>query len=161
MRSASARDAGRRSRRAGRYERPVAYVRRGNRRIVPARASRGRVPAARLRPARIAEHFKNARRPLCAAVSARAPGGGLMLLKGQRGRRGRNGRRGVSAAVLDFFNLLDVFDPIRLAGFFRRSALIGAWEFKLLWVRPATYVLLLGAALLSAWSFSWLVTLLS
>ena len=48
-----------------------------------------------------------------------------------------------------------------LLGFLRRSALVGAWEFKLLWVRPATYVLLLGAALLSAWSFSWLVTLLS
>lgn len=48
-----------------------------------------------------------------------------------------------------------------VVGFLRRSALVGAWEFKSLWVRPATYVLLLGAALLAAWSFSWLVTLLS
>ena len=44
---------------------------------------------------------------------------------------------------------------------FKRGALIGAWEFRSFWLRPMTYVLLFSAALLAAWSFSWLVTLLS
>lgn len=36
-----------------------------------------------------------------------------------------------------------------------------AWEFKSFFLRPASYVLLLAAALTAGWSFSWLVTLLS
>ncbi len=35
------------------------------------------------------------------------------------------------------------------------------WEIKSFFVRPVSYLLLLGAALTAGWSFSWLVTLLS
>jgi ABC-2 type transport system permease protein len=43
----------------------------------------------------------------------------------------------------------------------RLSAAVWSWELKTFFRRPASYVLLLGAALTAGWSFSWLVTLLS
>jgi len=42
-----------------------------------------------------------------------------------------------------------------------RAAVVFAWEIRTFLFRPASYILLLGAALLAAWSFSWLITLLS
>jgi gliding motility-associated transport system permease protein len=43
----------------------------------------------------------------------------------------------------------------------RLSTAVWSWELKTFFRRPASYLLLLGAALTAAWSFSWLVTLLS
>jgi ABC-2 type transport system permease protein len=43
----------------------------------------------------------------------------------------------------------------------RGIAFVCAWEIKTFLLRPASYILLLAAALLAGWSFSWLVTLLS
>lgn len=48
-----------------------------------------------------------------------------------------------------------------LLRFLQRTATVARWEFRAFWLRPSGYVLLLGSALLAAWSFSWLVTLLS
>src|SRR5439155_4308828 len=45
--------------------------------------------------------------------------------------------------------------------FFRGVAVVFVWEIKAFFLRPVAYVMLLAAAILSGWSFSWLVTLLS
>lgn len=45
--------------------------------------------------------------------------------------------------------------------FVRTAAAVCAWEVRSFFLRPASYALLLAAALLAGWSFSWLVTLLS
>ncbi len=42
-----------------------------------------------------------------------------------------------------------------------RTGVVFAWEIKTFFLRPASYFLLLAAALVAGWSFSWLVTLLS
>jgi ABC-2 type transport system permease protein len=49
-------------------------------------------------------------------------------------------------------------DVLELA---RLSTAVWVWEIKAFFRRPVSYLLLLGAALTAAWSFSWLVTLLS
>ena len=51
--------------------------------------------------------------------------------------------------------------PPALVQFVRKSAIVFFWELKAFFMRPAAYVLLLAAAILACWSFSWLVTLLS
>jgi len=43
----------------------------------------------------------------------------------------------------------------------REVATVFAWEFRTFLLRPTSYVLLLVAAVLAGWSFSWLVTLLA
>jgi ABC-2 type transport system permease protein len=45
--------------------------------------------------------------------------------------------------------------------FLRGIAVVYAWEVKTFFLRPASYVLLLAAALLAGWGFAWLVTLLA
>ncbi len=45
--------------------------------------------------------------------------------------------------------------------FLRGIATVFAWEIKTFFLRPASYVLLLAAALLAGWGFAWLVTLLA
>lgn len=50
---------------------------------------------------------------------------------------------------------------IASARFSTGSWAVFAWEIKSFFLRPASYVLLLAAALTASWSFSWLVTLLS
>lgn len=42
-----------------------------------------------------------------------------------------------------------------------RTAVVFAWEIRTFFLRPTSYVLLLAAALLAGWSFSWLMTLLA
>jgi ABC-2 type transport system permease protein len=43
----------------------------------------------------------------------------------------------------------------------REVAVVSAWEVKTFLLRPTSYLLLLAAAALAGWSFSWLVTLLA
>src|SRR6185295_3386422 len=45
--------------------------------------------------------------------------------------------------------------------FTQRVTAVFVWEIKTFFFRPASYLLLLAAAVSAAWSFSWLVTLLS
>lgn len=44
---------------------------------------------------------------------------------------------------------------------FARIVAVFRWEMRTFFLRPTTYLLLLGMTLLAAWSFAWLVTLLS
>src|SRR5262245_10048826 len=43
----------------------------------------------------------------------------------------------------------------------REVATVFAWEIRTFLLRPTSYLLLLAAAVLAGWSFSWLVTLLA
>jgi ABC-2 type transport system permease protein len=51
--------------------------------------------------------------------------------------------------------------PRSLPRLLNRAAIVFVWEIKTFFFRPASYLLLLAAALVAGWSFSWLVTLLS
>jgi ABC-2 type transport system permease protein len=48
-----------------------------------------------------------------------------------------------------------------LLSFFKTAGAICAWELRSFFLRPASYLLLLAAALTAGWGFSWLVTLVS
>src|SRR6516225_9015230 len=60
---------------------------------------------------------------------------------------------------------LPASNPLRVILFWKhflhRSSIVFVWEIKSFFLRPLSYLLLLAAALLAGWSFSWLVTLLA
>src|SRR5258708_40216645 len=104
------------------------------------------MPAIRLAAARVALGRRDARRSFRAPGSAKSKGSSIMT------------------PVVSSLNDCPSSPPFVRGG--KRTALAGAWsifvwETKSFFLKPASYALLLAAALTASWSFSWLVTLLS